>query len=239
MDHYGFCDIHSHFLPGMDDGSPDAETSLRMLRRSRELGVTAMFATPHYYPVETVEAFLERRNASEAALRQAQHSQEGAYPQWLVGAEVAYRPGIGYAEGIEQLCLGNSRFLLLELPFDKWGRGVLRDVRNLCSTRNIVPILAHLERYMQFQDERILRELMDQDVLVQYNCTVFTRWRRRGGAARDLTAGWAHLIGSDCHNMDSRPPNMDVAIRYLEKHGLQQSLQNAADLSMEIFEQAK
>ena len=57
----GFCDLHSHILPGMDDGCKTPEESVEALRLSYAQGVRAIFATPHYYPVETVENFLARR----------------------------------------------------------------------------------------------------------------------------------------------------------------------------------
>lgn len=60
----GFCDLHSHILPGMDDGCKTAQQSIEALRLSYAQGVRAMFATPHYYPVESVESFLARRQSA-------------------------------------------------------------------------------------------------------------------------------------------------------------------------------
>ena len=64
---------------------------------------------------------------------------------------VAYRPGISSAEGVEKLCLGNSLYLLLELPFRAWGKEELRQVNNFACVLGITPILAHYERYRTLQ----------------------------------------------------------------------------------------
>ena len=55
-------DFHSHVLPGIDDGSRNIETSIEMLRLSRNAGVDRMIATPHFYADEDrIEHFLEKR----------------------------------------------------------------------------------------------------------------------------------------------------------------------------------
>lgn len=116
------CDLHSHILPGMDDGCKTVGESMQVLRDSWEQGITAMFATPHYYPVESVDAFLtRRRNAWQKLSEHMQQSSE-QMPKICLGAEVAYRPGLCYEEDLRALCLGNSRYLLLELPFSRWNR---------------------------------------------------------------------------------------------------------------------
>ena len=58
-------DLHSHILPGMDDGSPDLETTRELLRRLATQGATVVCATPHYYAnQEPIAAFAERREAA-------------------------------------------------------------------------------------------------------------------------------------------------------------------------------
>ena len=64
------CDLHGHFLPGMDDGCKTPQESLQVLQSSYAKGVRRMFATPHYYPGEPVERFLERRAESVRILEE-------------------------------------------------------------------------------------------------------------------------------------------------------------------------
>ena len=81
MSKFTFCDMHSHILPGMDDGSKNEEMSLNMLRKCKEQGIGMIFATPHYYPVESVQDFLVRRDRAEQRLRQAVERSGEQLPQ--------------------------------------------------------------------------------------------------------------------------------------------------------------
>ena len=157
---YVFCDLHSHILPGMDDGCQTVEESVQMLRSCYEQGIHKICATPHYYPVESVDEFLKRRNESVQLLHKALEQEKLPVPKICLGAEVAYRPGICYQEDLDKLCIGNSQYLLLEMPFNKWGEEVIRTVRNICNVRGITPILAHIERYLSMQDKDVLERIL-------------------------------------------------------------------------------
>lgn len=235
---YNICDLHGHFLPGMDDGCKTVEESVQVLQSSYEQGISRVFATPHYYPVETVEAFLARRQAAYGRLMEHIAVCNEPMPEICLGAEVAYRIGISREEKLDELCLGKSRYLLLELPFRRWDSNVVRDVQIMCSSRGITPVLAHIERYLDFQTRDSLNSMLELDVLVQMNTGDFLRFGSRRAAAKLLRKGTAHLLGSDCHNMTTRPPNMGPALEYLKKHGMKDILQNVGNLSMQIFDEA-
>jgi protein-tyrosine phosphatase len=232
----GFCDCHSHILPGMDDGCKTPEQSVEALRLSYAQGVRAIFATPHYYPVESVEAFLARRKAAWESL-QAEIRRQGVtdIPQIVLGAEVAYRPGISSAEGIEKLCLGSADYLLLELPFRAWGKEELRQVSNFGSVRGIIPVLAHYERYRTLQSKEIYGQMARQDVLIQKNAESFSGFFGERRACREVKAGRCHLLGSDCHNLRSRKPNLPTAVESLQRRGLQKELDRITQIGWEIF----
>ena len=81
-------DFHSHILPRMDDGSPDVETSLQMLRSLRDQGVERVALTPHYYAHRSsVERFLKKRDDAYQQLLEAIGDEP--MPELLLGAEVA------------------------------------------------------------------------------------------------------------------------------------------------------
>ena len=86
-------DLHSHILPGMDDGSKNPEESAALLRMLQQQGVTTLAATPHFYARETPEAFLKRRQEAVAKLPIMEDG-----PRMLLGAEVAYFSGMGNCE---------------------------------------------------------------------------------------------------------------------------------------------
>lgn len=114
----GSIDFHSHVLPNMDDGSDSFETSLSLLRRLTEQGISTVCATSHYYRKrEPTARYLDRRAAALEALME---HWKPDLPKLLLGAEVAFFPGIGEEETLSQLCLPGTRTLLLEMPFTRW-----------------------------------------------------------------------------------------------------------------------
>ena len=232
----GICDVHTHILPGMDDGCKTPEESLSVLRAARAQGIRQIFATPHYYAPEPVEQFLRRREAAAQLLRRHMTPAE---PEICLGAEVAFYSGMSRDAHLEKLCLGASRYLLLELPFEPWSSDVRRELRNLCSIRGITPILAHIERYIPLQSSAALGEVLEMDVLVQMNAGYLLRFGSRRKACQLLKSGTVQLLGSDCHNMTHRPPNLGPAVSYLEKKGMTGVLARGAELSSHIFAQAQ
>lgn len=235
---YGICDMHGHFLPGMDDGSASVEESLQMLAASAKQGIGTVFATPHYYPVESVSSFLERREKSISQLQRAMEQKKGSYPRIIAGAEVAYRRGIGTAEDLEKLCLGNSRYLLLELPFARWEKSLFRDLSSIVNVRGLLPVIAHIERYRHLQPQENMDRLLEMDVLLQMNASELLSWSSRRRAARMIRDDVVQLLGSDCHNMHTRVPNMGQALAYLEKKGLGWTISRIAETGEEILRTA-
>jgi len=231
-------DMHGHFLPEMDDGSRSTEESVQMLRAAYEQGVRYMCATPHYYPVETVDAFLSRRQKAADALERKMAGQTEPLPRICYGAEVAFRVGLENETQLDKLCLGKSRYLLLEMPFVRWGKDVIRSLHNICNTRGVIPIIAHLERYLGRQSAQSIHQLLQADVLVQVNTGQFERCISRRKACGLLRSGVVQLLGSDCHNTTDRAPNMGAAVEYLQKHGMQDVLEHINRLSADIFAQA-
>jgi len=234
---YDICDIHSHVLPGMDDGCKTPEESALVLRQMWADGVKKVFATPHYYARESVSDFLARRAASEQRLRTYLAGMDEPLPALCCGAEVAYFSCIGRCEQLEQLCLGNSRYLLLELPFTPWSSQVVRDVNNL-SLQGYIPILAHYQRYTACQSRKMLQRMLESEPLVQMNAgCVLDLWK--GPKARAALAQHrVQLLGSDCHDMDSRPSRLGETVALLQKKKMDGVLARIEQLGNEIFRKA-
>ncbi|MCC8098519.1 MAG: capsular polysaccharide biosynthesis protein [Clostridiales bacterium] len=230
-----YYDLHSHILPGMDDGYRSCERSAEALRLSVEQGVAGMMATSHYYPKETVGRFLERREAAYQSLMAYLEKEGSPAPELCLGAEVAYHSGLIYEERLEELCLGASRYLLLEMPFSRWAPSVLRDVQAMRSVRGITPVIAHVERYWQMQDKRTMASLLDMDVLIQMNAEVFLAPRIRRMARKLLKQGVVQVMGSDTHNLDSRPPNLGLALQELESGRLAEYCEEVNRHSRRVF----
>ena len=200
-------DFHSHILPRMDDGSDSAETSLAMLRESRASGVDLMVSTSHYYKRnETIESFLARRfDRLGQLLPLLDETCCGIIP----GAEVAFYFGMDDAAGLDGLCIGDTRLLLVEMPFQSWGTYEINTLSSLCFDRRFTVVLAHYERFAEFQKgNRLYEEVLELPLYVQINSGSLTsgpHTKKWIGMFRD---GSAHLLGSDCHNLTSRPPDL-------------------------------
>jgi len=214
-------DFHSHILPGMDDGAKDTEESLALLRDSVRQGVTAICATPHFIPDEEEPAsFLRRRTASGKALREAMQRSPGKYPRILLGAEIRYFPGIGASEDIGRLRIGKSACLLIEPPMARWTDFMLDEIEALGKNLRCYPVIAHVDRYMRFlEDSTLLERLQGRRIFAQVNGSYFLHEDTAEDAVEQLRSGKIHFLGSDCHNMDRRAPNLGAALEQIRALG--------------------
>lgn len=239
MDSSRLFDIHCHVLPGIDDGCRTGEEAAKLLRESQEQGVAGVIATPHYYPKETVESFLQRRQESVERLHMQLEKENDITIPVCYGAEVAFHTGLMYEEQIEKLCLGKSRYLLLELPFRSWSPSVLREVQALRHVHGIVPVIAHLERYFKIQKKEMMEAVFEADVLIQMNAEYlldgFWDWRR---ARKLLKNRNVYVLGSDSHNLAERRPNLGKAEEKLKKQDMLNELHVLYRNSYQIFSAA-
>lgn len=209
-------DFHSHVLPGIDDGSKNIETSMKMLQTSKASGVDRMIATPHFYAdCDRIERFLERRE--QAYLSIADKLSDDT-PKLLLGAEVAFFEGISQAEKIEALTIDDSNLMLLEMPFRTWRQSDIAEVKQLIYKRNFSLIIAHLERYMKKTENRkYISELMELPVTIQINAESLLDCKQSRTLLRMVKKGQIHVLGSDCHGMHHRPPNLMEGRQVIEK----------------------
>lgn len=212
-------DFHSHILPGIDDGSRSVADSLEMLQMEAAQGIKQVIATPHFYPQhDSPERFLRRRKAAEEVLREEVKKHPGL-PDISVGAELYFFHGISDSDIISELTIAGKGCILLEMPESPWSDSMYREIANISRNFGITPIIAHVERYFQpFRTNQMLDKLAKLPVLIQSNANFFLRNNTRRMALRMLQEGKIHLLGSDCHNLSSRAPNLGDAIHVIEHH---------------------
>lgn len=206
-------DFHSHILPGIDDGSTCVEESIALLRLEAQQGVEHVVATPHFYPHhQSPEAFLEKRSRAEELLRQEMKNHEGL-PQLSVGAEVYFFHGMSQSDCLSPLTIGQKPCILLEMPESVWTESMYNEMAEICIQRGITPIIAHVDRYLRpMRGDKIVKHLETLPVMVQANASFFLQRATVGKACRMLRKGQIHLLGSDCHNLTSRAPNLSDAV---------------------------
>ena len=199
-------DLHTHVLPNMDDGSPDTETSLAMLQRQATEGVDLVCATPHYYCRQNdIPTFCSRRDAALERLRAAVPAQ---LPPVVPAAEVSYFPQME-EQDLMPLCIQGTRTLMLEMPFSDWTDLQTETVVTLVLDCGYQVVLVHPERFCFSGSNRYkLKRLAELPLGWQVNTKSLLCWPTRHLALELLEMAPYPLLGSDCHNITSRPPNL-------------------------------
>ena len=212
-------DFHSHILPGIDDGSRTVADSIKMLQMLAEQGVSRVIATPHFYPEKnSPKTFIAKRNFSEQLLREEMEKHTDL-PQLLVGAEVYYYQGISDWDGLQDLTIGNNRCILIEMPFKQWTVPMYQELADIYERHKLWPVIAHLDRYISplFSDA-IPERLYDMPVYVQANAASFLRLSTRRTMLKLLQRRQVNLLGSDCHDLSKRKPNISRAVNVIRRH---------------------
>ena len=205
-------DIHTHILPGIDDGSKDVEMSVAMLREQARQGIDEVVFTPHFYAHEvSPDYFLRRRNRAWEELKP---HMEADFPKVHFGAEVLYFNGMGKVDDVKKLCIDDTDFMLLEMPYSRWTSQMVDDIYELMYGQNLKIIMAHIERCMFFQPKELYDDLLENGVVMQSNVSFFTEWKTKAKAKHLFNRGRIHIIASDCHNMTSRAPNLTNCVSY-------------------------
>lgn len=187
-----------------------------MLEEEARQGITHVVATPHFYARHSdPDTFLAQRAAAAAVLKQAMAGRTDL-PQVILGAEVHYFPGIGESEHLSRLTIGNTRLILIEMPEPPWTETMYKELENIYLLQGLTPVIAHVDRYIApFRTYGIPRRLERLPVLVQANAEFFLESATARMALRMLRTEQIHLLGSDCHNLSDRAPNLGEARRLI------------------------
>lgn len=201
-------DIHTHLLPGIDDGAKDWNTCMKMIRKSWRAGVRVIIATPHFLPWEKDQDPLRIYRLCEEAQKKAEEElgiNMAIYP----GNEIYYHTDM--LENIRKkkaLTLAGSRYVLIEFPEDVTYEILFRGIRDLVNA-HLEPVIAHVERYHCLRKPGRMEELLNMGARFQMNAGAFQ------GGFLDETSRWSkkvlqkhqiHFVASDMHNTDTRPP---------------------------------
>ncbi len=223
-------DLHTHILPGMDDGAPDMKTALQMLVMEAKQGVKTVALTPHFYRSrEHIPDFLKRRANSMERLQNVLKNVK--HPQLILSAEVACVPGIADWPELEQLCYAGTKILLVEPPVTPWNEEMFHQLYAIECRRGITPMIAHIDRFFETQTKDRIEQLLEMGFPIQVSTASLLRFRGRSRAVKLFSDNDAVLV-SDCHNTTTRPPNLDAAAQVLAKKlgGTAQKILQYADV---------
>jgi len=208
-------DIHCHILPGIDDGAKSLEESLLMARRAVEDGIHTIVATPH--TLNGIYINSTREVTPKVTSLQETLSENHIKLQLYVGADVYLCPHMLELIGNGDAgTINNARkYILLELPSQVVPPGVKDEIFSL-KLNGITPIISHPERNLAIQHNiDILYEFVSMGALCQVTAMGITG--DFGGmvmqcAERLLKHRLVHIIASDAHSSDSRPPILSQAV---------------------------
>lgn len=214
----GFIDIHTHILPGVDDGSKDINESIGMLEKAYEEGIRSIIATPHYMcgsDNTKPEQLMELTNT----LQKKAYDIAEDFKIYL-GNELFYSDGITEAlQGKQALTLAGSRYVLVEF-FPKVTYTTIYQGLQKLILAGYAPILAHMERYECLTKEERLIEIKELGVYLQMNSASLTGNFLNAKSVHNrklFYEGSIDFIGTDTHNLTYRPPMMQTCIKAVEK----------------------
>lgn len=207
-------DIHSHIIPGIDDGSKNMEMTLEMLKNAEREGTKEIVATPHYLleygesKIEEVKVLVKELNSII--------TKEGINIKVYSGQEVYFTENIlkDYLDG-NIGTLNDSRYMLIEFNMNRFEENIFDIIYEL-QVRGITPIIAHPERYRSIIKNPVeINRFIDEGYLFQLDSGSLT-----GNFGKEvkktaeilLANGIYNFIGSDAHNIKSRNTGISEAI---------------------------
>lgn len=212
-------DIHSHIINNVDDGAKNLDMALNMLRKSEEIGIKGIVATPHYLRGIYNFEYSEIEECAEQLRIEAKKNNINI--EIYTGQEVYYTEKIVeyFTEGIIGT-INKSRYMLIEFPMRGFDiDAILNDIYEL-QIRGIVPIIAHPERYKVFLKKPwLINNFIEEGFLFQVNAGSLTGYFGKDVkklAMKYLENGVYSFIGSDAHRDESRSTDMTEAFDLID-----------------------
>lgn len=213
-----FKDIHCHLLPGIDDGSKTIEESVETIRRAEKEGITEIVLTPHY--IENTRYNCNNKNKKELfeKLKNALNEAGINVKLYLGNENYISNNFIDLMTRKEIMTINNSRYMLFEFPLNQIYQNSKEILYELV-TIGCVPILAHPERYAEFQkNPKLAEEYASMGILLQGNYkSLFGKYGRTAKKTLKifLKKGLISFMGSDIHRLDDY--NIEKARKKVKK----------------------
>lgn len=212
-------DIHSHIIPNIDDGSTSEEISIEMLKTSYKSGTKVIVLTPHYYRGKYMEPLTVVKKKAEEVKELARNNNIDI--DILVGQEIYFTPSL--LEDLDNGEIGtinDTRYMLIEFNLTKFEYEIF-DIIHELKIRGIIPVIAHPERYRDFQKEPSkINEFIDAGCLFQLNANSISGIL--GSEAKKLSEIFIKnkiysFLGSDAHGLGKRNTDIYVYKSDIEK----------------------
>ena len=213
-------DIHTHVIPNVDDGSPDLETSLAMIRHEIDIGVTEIICTPHHI-YHRYEKTVEEITKQFTFLKEAVEKENLPIKLYL-GQEICYSHREDQIKMLKEgklLTLNNTNRILLEFSFTREPEDLL-DVLYNFSIHGYEVIIAHIERYEWMTYDKVL-SIRNEGAKIQINSNSYlglTTWKEKRFVKKLLKKDLVDYVASDTHSF--RPSTLDKSYKKIKNPDL-------------------
>lgn len=212
-------DMHSHILPGIDDGSNSIEESIEMLREAKNAGFDSVISTSHY--IEEYYTFNENQRRDLLKDIQNNLARDNIDLKLYLGSEIYLSENIlNLLKEFEASTINGTSYVLFELPLQVKPMNLYEVIYDMLRNK-LVPILAHPERYKFVQESpELVLDLMDKGVLMQSNfASIIGRYGKRAQITVEklLRNNAVHFLGTDTHKKHSIYTKMPEILVKLEK----------------------
>ena len=221
-------DFHTHVLHSIDDGPVNITESLSLIYELKSQGINKIVCTPHFNPAKrNIDEFIKNR---DFLMKELRNSISPALDIELInGCELYLDDSILYSADIQKLCIQSTNLILLELPINiKWSKHLRKSIESFIIKKSLRVIIAHAERYANLHKHsyKYIRELIDMDCIIQINCDFVSEKIKSSAALDMLKSGLVHLIATDCHGINRRPPEFKKAEEIITLNFSKNTFQN-------------
>ena len=213
-------DIHTHIIPGVDDGSPNLETSIEMIKHEISIGVDSIICTPHHI-YHRYEKSVEEIKSNFLLLKEAVEKENLPIKLYL-GQEICYSHREDIIKMLQEgklLTLNNTNRVLLEFHFTREPEDLLDIIYNF-SIHGYEVIIAHVERYEWMTLDKVIA-LKGEGALIQINSNSYlglTTWKEKRFTKLLLKKGLVNYVASDTHSF--RPSSLDKSYKKIKNPDL-------------------
>lgn len=205
-------DMHSHILPGIDDGSKNLEETYSLIEEAKKAGFSGIVLTSHY-----MEGYYEEEEHTRKELMDKLNVED---IHIYIGSEIYISDSmVELINSKKASSINNSRYILFEMPFNTKPMNIYEVVYELLQYK-YVPILAHPERYTFVQKEPdIIYELIEKGVLMQANYgSIIGQYGKKAQliVKKFLESNIIHFLGSDVHRINTVYPKMKQILKILK-----------------------
>ena len=214
-----YIDIHSHIIPGVDDGARSIDTSMRMLQIAADDGISEIILTPHNKPGHHPVDFSAL--ASKVEELQKRLSENDTAIKLYIGNEIYYRSElVSEIENGLAATLAGTHYVLVEFgpleDYDYIRSGIYTLLMN-----GYRPVLAHAERYRNIRVKKLgLEDLAAMGCYIQLNAdSIMGKYgfEVRQFTRKLLKKELVHFIATDAHDIDKRAPRLSACAEYITK----------------------